>query len=155
MHTKATRRKIAESMKGNHNSLGKKRPAAAVKATADAIRGIPRSAAIRKKISRNRKGKMVGSQHPNWKGGRTIEKSGYALILVKGHHRSVGNGYVREHIVVAEKMLGRRLKKWEIVHHKNGKKADNRPSNLEVMSKKRHDKLTIAERLRRKDGTLL
>ena len=34
-------------------------------------------------------------------------------------------------------MIGRILDKNEVVHHKNGKRWDNRPENLEVMDKKR------------------
>ena len=37
---------------------------------------------------------------------------------------------------VAEKKIGRRLRKGEVVHHKNGNKLDNRESNLHVYTGK-------------------
>jgi hypothetical protein len=46
-----------------------------------------------------------------------------------------------EHRIVAERLLGRPLAKGEIVHHKDGNKHNNDPSNLEVMTQSEHMKL--------------
>ena len=41
--------------------------------------------------------------------------------------------FVRQHRLVMERMLGRPLEKGERVHHKNGKRDDNVPENLELV----------------------
>ena len=68
----------------------------------------------------------------NWKGGRTRHKKGYVWVLWPEHHRAGKTGYVLEHIVVMEHLVGRDLLPEETVHHKNGVKDDNRPENLEL-----------------------
>lgn len=65
-------------------------------------------------------------KNPNWKGGRK-NFQGYIKI------RTQKNLYEFEHRVVAEKTIGRKLKRKEIVHHINGVKNDNRPENLIVI----------------------
>ncbi|MBV9898077.1 MAG: HNH endonuclease [Chloroflexi bacterium] len=42
------------------------------------------------------------------------------------------NGYILEHVLLMEELLGRYLTDGENVHHRNGVKHDNRPENLEL-----------------------
>jgi predicted XRE-type DNA-binding protein len=52
-----------------------------------------------------------------------------------------GSGWVRQHILVMEAFLGRKLEPWEVVHHINEDKKDNRIENLSVMSIGEHTAL--------------
>lgn len=58
----------------------------------------------------------------------------YRYILMPMHPDARPNGYILEHRLIAEKMIGRRLKKKEVVHHINRNTFDNRPENLKVLS---------------------
>lgn len=61
-----------------------------------------------------------------------ILKKGYRKILLKNHPRADRKGYVFEHILIAEAMLGRALTVKEVVHHKDFNKQNNAPDNLLV-----------------------
>lgn len=46
-----------------------------------------------------------------------------------------------EHRLVMESIIGRRLMYNEVIHHINGKPKDNRPENLQIMTRQEHGKL--------------
>jgi len=50
---------------------------------------------------------------------------GYAMVMDNGERRPV-------HVLIAERAIGRRLRKDQPVHHANRIKLDNRPTNLVV-----------------------
>ena len=73
---------------------------------------------------------------------RKLDKNlGYVRLYAPMHSEANSWGYVYEHRIIAEQIVGRRLAKDEIVHHKNGRRWDNRPENLEVMNKVEHAKM--------------
>jgi len=81
-------------------------------------------------------GRTDAQYSPNWKGGRSKDARGYIRIFYQEQHPYKGKNqkYVLEHILVMEKIIGRKLSHPEIIHHKNGIPNDNRPENLQLFS---------------------
>ena len=77
----------------------------------------------------------------------------------KGEYKSVFSEeeqkYVREHRLIMEKHLGRKLGIFEIVHHKDKNKSNNNLCNLEILSPEEHSSIHHAgsKRPRGKDYT--
>lgn len=88
---------------------------------------------VGRKLSAGTKAKISAalSRHlgPAWKGGITVY-CGRRFVLNRDHPHAKKNGYVREHRLVMERILGWYLRPEEVVHHINGDRFDNRPRNL-------------------------
>lgn len=74
----------------------------------------------------------VGAKNPMWKGGRFVNTFGYVLILNREHPRADHMGYVREHLIVAEKAVGHYLPSPICIHHVDGNRQNNSPQNLVI-----------------------
>ena len=76
---------------------------------------------------------------------RVVTNLGYVIYWSPEHHRSDADGayagYVYEHVLVAESVIGRNLRTSEEVHHLDFNRANNSPSNLLVLSSAQHTKL--------------
>lgn len=62
----------------------------------------------------------------------TIDPRGYVLVRFPDHPRADVRGYVYEHLLVAERTLGRSLRDGERVRHLDNQPGNNRPENLAV-----------------------
>ena len=127
--------------------------------------GRTHSLETRKKIREKNKGKNVSKETRDriavakTKGGighKKQRKDGYIYVYFPDHPKSTKEGYILEHILVMECLIGRYLDEREVVHHKNGKRSDNRKENLELMTIEEHARFHMKERhAKRKENDLL
>ena len=91
----------------------------------------------------------TGENHPHWKGGKFKNFYGYILLKIKSTNpffkMANSQSYIKEHRLVMAEHLRRCLKTWEIPHHINGIKDDNRLENLELMTDSEHNRRTRIE----------
>lgn len=129
-----------------HGNRGRKQTPEAIERRRLSNLGLKRSAEARANISAGLKAKGIrpsreasargargkfGDKANGWKGGRVF-RNGRACLYMPEHPRASGL-YVYEHIVVAEKKLGRPLLPGEVVHHIDLDQSNNDPANLIVL----------------------
>jgi len=85
----------------------------------------------------------LGKNHHGWKGGIKTRPDGYV-------RDSKTDKYV--HRLVMERHLGRQLKSWEHIHHKDGNPKNNVIDNLMVLTNSEHRKLEVKTQ-KRLNGT--
>lgn len=107
------------------------------------------------KLSIRNKGKILTTETKNkiaeahkvgGIGHKKKRSDGYLAIYFPDHPKSTTDGYIMEHILVMECLIGRHLKEDEVVHHVNGKRQDNRKENLKLMTKSEHMSYHMKER---------
>lgn len=141
------RRDPAAALKAAETMCGRKRNPAAVLATARGNTGKKRTRAQRRRISVAHLGightlatrrKMSKSRK-----GKIFNKEGYSIHTPSGYvmRRAETGKWRTEHRVIAEKVLGRKLKSNEVVHHVDKDRANNKHTNLVICTQGYHMQL--------------
>lgn len=99
-----------------------------------------------RKLSAEARMKISEARQQSGIGHKKVRSDGYIAIYFPDHPKSAKDGYILEHVLVMEAMIGRHLKDNECVHHINRRKDDNRSKNLKLMTKSDHMSFHMKER---------
>ena len=123
--------------------------------------GFKHSEESKEKMRKSGVGKHSKEKNGRWRGGVVDGGYGYTLVTVSPNYEYPSmichDNYVLEHRFLMAQHLGRCLTRWEVVHHINGVKDDNRMDNLKLMSLTNHNILhrkLEKERKVKEDSTL-
>lgn len=111
--------------------------------------GKERVVEARKGIPRAKLCNSCSKRGPRNPDGKSDNGSGYWIIFLHPNDffypMTTTKGRILEHRLVMAKHLGRCLHRWEIIHHRNGDKRDNRIENLQLVTDDRHRQITLLE----------
>lgn len=127
-----------ESRKTADVNRGRKLTKEQCEAMSKRFKGLKRSDETKRKISQARIQGGIG--HKKKRG------DGYISIYFPSHPQSTKDGYIMEHDLVMECLIGRHLMDDEVVHHINHQRDDNRVENLKLMTKSEHASFHNKER---------
>lgn len=76
---------------------------------------------------------------------RRQDTNGYIIVYIPDHHKAmksgVFQGYVYEHVLMAEEILDRPIREGEVIHHLDENRSNNSPDNLLPLSHPAHSKI--------------
>jgi hypothetical protein len=139
VNRKYTDDELVLALRGKASTLGK-----TPRMTDYRVGEVPSPVTIRSRLGGNWKdaceyaGLEYTPVHRRGVGGRRSRPGSYRGVYAPQHPNATRRGYILEHRLIMSEILGRPLRGSESVHHKNLRKDDNRPSNLELVVRPSH-----------------